>query len=190
MKYKTAIFLLLITVACTSTQNKFVLTVTNGDKNAVQRYILRGYDLEKPGTWYPWGGDGAVPGRTPLTEAAVGNQIEIGEILIQAGANLETYDGFGQTALLAAAGHNQLEFVKLLLHSGANPNASSVKGSSRAAIKSAFSNRNTDMIRLLLEYNAQLPGNYQNENPYRDDEEFRRSLDAILLKRKDAQHVP
>ena len=59
-------------------------------------------------------------GGTPLGLAALLDQYEIAELLIQKGASVNFKGGDGGTALHAAAFLGRLEVAKLLIENGAN----------------------------------------------------------------------
>jgi len=48
---------------------------------------------------------------------------EVVQLLLKAGANLNSSDNFGWTALMYASHYGHVEVVQLLLNAGANPNA-------------------------------------------------------------------
>ena len=68
---------------------------------------------------------GRLKAKTPLVAAARKGFIDIGELLIQSGANVNFYDKNSDTPLMAAAENGNLEFVKLLLEKGADINTNS-----------------------------------------------------------------
>ena len=58
-------------------------------------------------------------GETSLMEAAEDGHLEIVELLLKAGANINHQDHSGETALMEAAQESKIECVKLLLEKGA-----------------------------------------------------------------------
>jgi len=58
--------------------------------------------------------------RTPLMMAAVMGYVEILELLLNSGANIDQTDGSGNTALLHAATNQRLDMTELLVDRGAN----------------------------------------------------------------------
>ena len=70
-------------------------------------------------------------GFTPLTFAIFNDRIEMAQLLLDAGANLEARDNFGRTALDTAihwsTSRENIEAVQLLLDAGADPQTTLVK---------------------------------------------------------------
>lgn len=64
-------------------------------------------------------------GETALHKAAVEGNVEVAQLLLKAGANMEAADNLGATPLLSATATTQFNMVSLLIDSGANPNAAS-----------------------------------------------------------------
>ena len=62
-------------------------------------------------------------GYTPLHRAAMGNHLELAQLLISSGAELEAKDEYGRTPLDWAAWENSLELAQFLISSGADLNA-------------------------------------------------------------------
>lgn len=85
---------------------------------------------------------------SPMEQRAM----EVGRILLEAGANADSEDGNGMTALHHAAGANALDWAKLLLDGGANPVHANGRG--YQAIHSACGKGHIDMATLLLERGA------------------------------------
>jgi uncharacterized protein len=184
--------LAILLAGCSSPQNEFVAAVANGDTSAVKRFIAEGRSLEETETWHPWGGDRPVPGRTPLTQAAAYNRVDIGKLLVDAGADLETCDGFGQTALLAAVANNHKEFTAFLLDAGADANALCRSVGypmilTTTSTEYAFMYKNTDILRLLLKHGATLHRDFRANGSYLSDEKFRVAVDR-LLEEMEPQH--
>lgn len=87
--------------------------------------------------------------------------MEIRNLLIKAGANVNAYVGIrgnGFTALLRAVLMDDIEFAKLLLEAGANPNTPPIDYNNPLML--ATQRENADMVRLLLEYRAEVDGGY------------------------------
>ena len=66
---------------------------------------------------------------TDLIEAAKDGNLEVLELLLQQGANIDIQNNNGNTALIWAARNDRLEVVKLLLQQGANPDLRDNHGS-------------------------------------------------------------
>ena len=73
-------------------------------------------------------------GKTPLHAAAFANAAAIARALLDAGANVDSLDGYGNTSLLTAAQEGHLEVVKVLLERGAVPGKSNAFGDDAAAV--------------------------------------------------------
>ena len=67
----------------------------------------------------------AGPGGTPLHVAAMKGYIDIIELLLESGANIDAVNDDQETPLYKSCNFNQLDAVKVLLRYGANPNTSS-----------------------------------------------------------------
>ena len=81
-----------------------------GDLNTVSTLLAEGVN---PNT--------VVNTNTALTFAARDGQLEIAEVLIAYGADVNWIDGEGVTPLILAVFKNHVEVVKLLLENGADP---------------------------------------------------------------------
>jgi len=62
-------------------------------------------------------------GYTPLIEAAIANNLEMGKLILEHNPNVNETDVTGGTALHWTVENKNLEFTQLLLDQGANPNA-------------------------------------------------------------------
>ena len=69
-----------------------------------------------------------VIGQTALHVAAIWGNVEVGKILIAAGADFDTQNQYGLTPLHMASQSDKLEFAKLLLDAGADMNLQSSNG--------------------------------------------------------------
>jgi ankyrin repeat protein len=67
-------------------------------------------------------------GRTPLLLAAVAENLEVMDVLIRAGANLNAQDRLGNTSLHLAAKDDLIEVVKLLLKADARLDTTNIDG--------------------------------------------------------------
>src|SRR5215216_496819 len=93
-------------------------------------------------------------GFTPLIEAAIARQQDIGEALIAEKVTINKPDVTGRTALHWAIDNNDLDFAKMLLEHGANPNAYTSNGLSVLVYPVL---RGSDpMKHLLYQYDAKL----------------------------------
>jgi ankyrin repeat protein len=87
-----------------------------------------------------------------MAAVLAGGRLEIAEILIQHGADIDAKNAQGRTALMFAAGDNETDMARLLLAHGANPKIADKQGWTAlrlAATHDAF-NRDTQRIKALL----------------------------------------
>ncbi len=84
---------------------------------------------------------------TPLQGAAAMQNLELGRLLIQRGANVNCRGEDGGTPLHEVAGNGQMEFAKLLLDRGANVNAKDDSGKTPLTI--ALDYKQTETAKLL-----------------------------------------
>ena len=90
-----------------------------GDADAVRALLEQGADVQTP----------HADGMSALHWAAQRNDLEIAQVLICAGANLEAATRLGQhTSLHVAAKSGHAPVVRALLESGSNPNAITTSG--------------------------------------------------------------
>jgi len=93
-------------------------------------------------------------GFTPLIEAAIANNIEIGQLLLQYHADINLKDQTGNTALHWVAENNNYKFTELLLKHKADPNAYNASGQS--VLVMPLLRANHELKKLLLEYGSDL----------------------------------
>ena len=74
---------------------------------------------------------------TPIVEAALLNNQEMVEILLEAGADPNIPQDNGETALMNAAQNGNFSIVSMLLEAGANPNATAYAGTALAVADNA-----------------------------------------------------
>ncbi|CAE8698276.1 unnamed protein product [Polarella glacialis] len=67
-------------------------------------------------------------GNTPLSEAACYGELDLVELLLEAGAHLDTRNSQGRTPVWRATYNGHMEAVKLLLERGADPSIESAEG--------------------------------------------------------------
>lgn len=90
----------------------------NGDFAALDHYIAEGGDVNDIDDY----------GFTPLIEAALTDNIELGKYILSKGANVNKPDLTGRTALHWTVDNANVAFSEILLQRGANPNASTRAG--------------------------------------------------------------
>jgi uncharacterized protein len=86
-------------------------------------------------------------GFSPILFAAQQGNVEVGRLLLDAGADKNEQSPLGQTALIVAAHSNHADLVKLLLDRGADPNAGAVGYS---ALHAAVLLGNVDVVNMLI----------------------------------------
>ncbi len=82
------------------------------------------------------------------------NRTDIVALLINAGANLDIKDNYGDTAVIKAAMHSNTEIAKLLVENNANLDLQDNFG--YTAIIYAVQRRNIDIVKALIEKGANL----------------------------------
>ena len=85
--------------------------VATGDIASVRQHIDAGSNLDEPDT---------TSGNTPLMNAILFGQQEVGQLLIENGVELDARSNDGSTALITAAFFGYPEMVKALLQKGAD----------------------------------------------------------------------
>jgi hypothetical protein len=89
---------------------------------------------------------------TSLNHAAYYGRVQIGQCLLDRGANINARDRFRNTPLINAVMHGQVEFARMLLKRGAVIDAQNFRG--QTALHYAIELRYTQAVRLLLELGA------------------------------------
>lgn len=115
---------------------KLTEAVIDGNKDLVGRLLDLGADPDSQVPIWGWGRRGrrgrrwrlSTPIRNNLIRATVENHLEIVELLLDAGAEVDAQDVRGNTALIWASNKGYLPIVKLLLASGANVNKPNSSG--------------------------------------------------------------
>ncbi|KAF3910665.1 Ankyrin-1 [Orbilia brochopaga] len=90
--------------------------------------------------------------RTPLGKAIERGYLDLAEVLLEAGADIEAGSGTDWTPLIIATSTGNLRSVKWLLDHGANVNAQSGRG--WTGLHEAAFNGYTEIVRLLLKHKA------------------------------------
>jgi len=109
-----------------------------GDVDLLQSIVAAGVNLEAPQP---------KDGQVALMYASANGYTDVMEILIKAGAKMQTQDKFGFTALHVAATTGEAEAIKLLLLSGANLDARDKFGNS--ALKKAREQKHAEAAKVL-----------------------------------------
>ena len=107
-----------------------------GNIEAVKQHLAAGTNVDVKGRYSStyntgdWADTVAikVADRTPLHEAASWGHMEIAELLIGKGADVNVKNGFGQTPLHWAAGNEGRQVAELLIAKGADVNAKDDNG--------------------------------------------------------------
>jgi|ETNmetMinimDraft_14_1059893.scaffolds.fasta_scaffold12967_3 ankyrin repeat protein len=117
--------------------------VIKGDIEAVRNYLSAGEDVNKKGIRLR---------ETPLHWAAAYNHIEIAELLISEGAEINVKDKFGITPLEHTVVKVHFLLAKSLILKGADVNVRDRNGNT--PLDRSINNEQTDMITLLREHGA------------------------------------
>jgi hypothetical protein len=128
---------MLLDAGATFDSNDFCFAIGNSKGNValVQAFLDHGADLNEA--------ENGNPEHTPLMYAGEHGFIEIGELLLAQGADINKVDAYNDPALSVAAFHGQLEFVKMLVAQGAELNIRGQYGNT--AIGHALRNGHTDV---------------------------------------------
>ena len=170
-------------------QEEFYKAISSGDIAAVRKLLQIDASLAKTNDRYSY---------RPLHWAAWGGRTDIGELLIQSGAdvNAKAYGAFAThnyTALHVAASKGHKEFVELLLKKGADVNAQNTeveafRGDNWAMtpMHSAVIGGNIFIVKALIEKNARVDEpNHGNLRPlYYAAADGKLDIVRLLLKHK------
>lgn len=120
------------------------------DKYDIINDLIQSNDIEKikvllsEDSSYASASSGGYYPTSALLNAVDNENLEIVQLLIEYGANLESKDTWGRTALIDSAMKANLELVKLLLDAGANKNAQDYDGVT--ALSAAMSKEYSEII--------------------------------------------
>jgi hypothetical protein len=125
-----------------------VMAIERCDARAARSFLARGLSPESVAlnTWALGGG------RTALTAAVATKRLDLVDLVLDAGANIEAADPSGDTPLIVAIGTRDPLVVTHLLDRGAKLNARDARG--HTAISWAAAISTTDVIGLLIERGA------------------------------------
>lgn len=110
------VFGLLVTICgCQSNNDKLLDAIRIKDIKAVRQIVATGIDLNPA--------SGPYEVNKPLAYAAAYGDLEIVQLLIKAGADLNGQVAYGDVALIKAHEHENIEILKYLIEQGADVNA-------------------------------------------------------------------
>lgn len=128
-------------------QTDFIWSVKNGQADDVKRFIKEGINVNE-----------SVSGRPPMHHAADGGHVDILELLVESGANVDEKDKHGMTPLLSAIFEGHKDCVEYLLSKGASKTGTAPSG------QSYIECAETDEIKQLLKWkNGNIYLNCMNE---------------------------
>jgi ankyrin repeat protein len=150
LKFKTlnCWLLLLLSVAgiaAAGSDLRLADAVKNKDKEAVRSLLKQHVDVNTPS------GDGT----TALVWAAHWDELETADLLIRAGANVNTANDYDITPLWEACNNGSGAMVETLLEARANPNAALPKTGETMLMRCARTG-NTDAVKTLLAHGAEV----------------------------------
>lgn len=118
-----------------------------------------------------------ISGREALQAAAEGGNMEVMNVILKAGADVNgpACQNYGRTALQAAAGRGNLEAVNFLLRAGADVNTAPAECTGRTALRAAAEQGNLEVVGALLKAGADV-------NTPRGDSNGRAALQAAAEK--------
>jgi hypothetical protein len=124
--------------------------------NILSLLTEHGADLE--------GGCRVLNGRTPLNRAAWYGRLEIGQCLLDCGANINSRDNSGFTSLMLVVREGHVGFARMLLERGAEIDAQN--SVSETALHFSAQHGYTQAVQLLLEHGADVSvRNYSGRTP-------------------------
>ncbi|KAH0431441.1 hypothetical protein CcaCcLH18_07057 [Colletotrichum camelliae] len=135
------------------THGPLSILVAKGDITSVQSFLDKGGEVDEDNLVVRFG-------RSPLQRAVENGNLALVDLLIHAGANVNTpaADADGATALQLAAITGRLGTAKALVSLGADINAPGAKEGGRTALEGAAEHGRIDMIQYLLIEGAQTTG--------------------------------
>ena len=117
----------------------------HGRTERVLQLLVGGHDIEA---------SGGARESTPLSEASLRGNLDVLELLLEAGAEVYPRDCKGATALHYAAFQGHADVAQLLIDNRANVSATASDG--KTPLHFAANQGREEMIRLLLHHGAQL----------------------------------
>jgi uncharacterized protein len=117
----------------------------HGDRAAVRALLENKADVNAP----------QIDGSTALHWAVRGNDFEMAELLLAAGAHVSTANDSGATPMLLATMNGSAPMIELLLKSGADPNGA-LSASGNTPLMMAARTGKADAVKALLDHGAQV----------------------------------
>jgi ankyrin repeat protein len=121
-------------------------SISDQDLAEVVRLLSAGVDVDLEC------GEGFLPGATPLIVSVGGENLEIVQRLIDAGADLEHLTPAGATALATAAYRGQADMVLALLDAGADPSAAG--SDAQQPLCAAIGSGEAEVVQILVDAGA------------------------------------
>jgi hypothetical protein len=125
-----------------------------GHGNILSLLIKHGADME--------GQSVAIYGGTPLHRAALNGRVQIGQCLLDLGANINARDDDRDTPLINAVMQGHVEFARMLLERGAVIDAQNNRG--KTALHWAIEEGYTQAMQLLLEHGVDVNARDEDGN--------------------------
>jgi len=158
---------------------------SRGDIEAMRALLDRGVDPDTAMTLYP---NGEYSDNSALYWAGHGGNIQVAEILLAYGANINKGQSTNEGPLSVAIGHGRLPMVEFLIKKGADVNQKFNNGA--VPLHGAALKKDISYLKLLLE-NGALPNQIDNYNDTPLSYAMKRGLHANvdLLKRYGADEA-
>lgn len=128
-------------------QNEFIHAVENNNLTAVKKLLAQGISPDTPNR----------RGYTPLMIAARTKNENLAQLLLNAGANLNIRNKYGESAIMLASYHGLTDLVKQLYLNGAI-----INNNGWNALLYAASNGHTRILQLLLDGGAEINSTADN----------------------------
>jgi ankyrin repeat protein len=125
-----------------SVDRRLVEAARHQDTAAVQALLDERVDVDSP----------QADGATPLAWAVHWNDLDMANLLIRAGANVNAANELGMTPLMLACTNGSAPMVETLLQAGADPSVERPSGDT--ALMTAARTGNVDVVRLLVAQGA------------------------------------
>jgi ankyrin repeat protein len=116
-----------------------------GNRSGVRSLLQQNADVNAP----------QVDGTTALHWAVQANDLELTELLIQAGAHVTSANQAGATPLLLATVNGNAAIMERLITAGADPNAALTKSADTALMMASRTGK-VDAVKVLLDHGAQV----------------------------------